>query len=281
MTPHVWFVFLLHSNSRAVAVSVDASPCSKSGFLLVTLSIQNTITSWNNFGRWQGWFECRKGPTVCADRNPKMWLANGSTANLTFVYEPDFLNLGTGMGDYRMRFLGTSTAVNAALQQLQIRGSSLGSNILKIEVEDRPAAFAYAVRFDEFWNPKSLFRTEIGMSVEQAQLACKYVAAHTPPPPPCPASARHALHLSQSELAWGRRCYGFQFLPTQAYNQAVAQGNTVPSVGSPMTNLQGVLPNVFFYSPTVDVTRTSSYVCVAPLMHPCTRLVTAGAGPTP
>ena len=167
-------------------MSVDASPCSKSGFLLVTLSIQNAITSWNNFGRWQGWFECRKGPTVCADRNPKMWLANGSTANLTFVYEPDFLNLGTGKGDYRMRFLGTTTAVNAALQQLQIRGSSLGSNILKIEVEDRPAAFAYDVRFDEFWNPKSLFRTEIGMSVEQAQLACKYVAAHTPPPCPHP-----------------------------------------------------------------------------------------------
>lgn len=198
MTPRAWFVFLLHSDSRAVAVSVDASPCSKSGFLLVTLSIQNAITSWNNFGRWQGWFECRKGPTVCADRNPKMWLANGSTANLTFVYEPDFLNLGTGKGDYRMRFLGTTTAVNAALQQLQIRGSSLGSNILKIEVEDRPAAFAYDVRFDEFWNPKSLFRTEIGMSVEQAQLACKYVAAHTHPPP---ALIRASRSASQPERA--------------------------------------------------------------------------------
>ena len=64
--------------------------------------------------------------------------------------------------------------VNAALQQLQIRGSSLGSNILKIEVEDLPSVFTYDVRFDEFWNPKTLFRTETDMSLEQAQLACKY-----------------------------------------------------------------------------------------------------------
>lgn len=41
-------------------MSVDVSPCSKSGLLLVTLSIQSVITSWNNFGRWQGWFECRQ-----------------------------------------------------------------------------------------------------------------------------------------------------------------------------------------------------------------------------
>ena len=95
---------------------------------------------------------------------------------------------------------------------------------------------------------------------------------------PLPSSACHVLRLSQSELAWGRRCYGFQFLPTAAYNQAVAQGNTVPSVGSPLTNLQGVLPNVFFYSPTVDVTKTSSYVCVVPPLHPRTRLVTVGQG---
>ena len=33
---------------------------SKSGSLIVTLSIQSVITSWNNFGRWQGWFECRQ-----------------------------------------------------------------------------------------------------------------------------------------------------------------------------------------------------------------------------
>ena len=64
--------------------------------------------------------------------------------------------------------------VNAALQQLQIRGSSLGSNILKIEVEDYPTAFSYDVRFDEFWDPKALFRTETGMTLDQAQSACKY-----------------------------------------------------------------------------------------------------------
>jgi hypothetical protein len=60
------------------------------------------------------------------------------------------------------------------MQQLQIRGSSLGSNILKIEVEDHPAAFTYDVRFDEFWDPKSLFRTQTDMTLEQAQMACKY-----------------------------------------------------------------------------------------------------------
>ena len=75
--------------------------------------------------------------------------------------------------------------VNAALQQLQIRGSSLGSNILKIEVEDYPTAFTYNVRFDEFWNPKSLFRTEIGMSLEQAQQACKYDAQRITLLPSC------------------------------------------------------------------------------------------------
>ena len=64
--------------------------------------------------------------------------------------------------------------VNYALQELQIRGSSLGSNILKIEVEDYPAAFTYDVRFDEFWNPQSLYRTQTEMTFEQAQLACKY-----------------------------------------------------------------------------------------------------------
>jgi hypothetical protein len=122
------------------------------------------------------------------------------------LYEPDFWNLGSGKGDYRMRFLGTTDAVpkivdvsqllsvascssseyfvfdalhvclqvNYAFQALQIRGSSLGSNILKVEVEDYPAAFTYDVRFDEFWNPQSLFRTQTEMSLEQAQLACKY-----------------------------------------------------------------------------------------------------------
>ena len=75
-------------------------------------------------------------------------------------------------------------------------------------------------------------------------------------PPVC-----HIMCFSTSETVWGRRCYGFQFLPTSSYNQAAAQGNTVPSVGSPFTNLQGVLPNVYFYSPTVDVTKTSTYMC--------------------
>ena len=54
----------------------------------------------------------QQGPAVCAARNPKLWLTNGSTANLTFVYEPDFWNLGSGKGDYRMRFLGTTGAVS-------------------------------------------------------------------------------------------------------------------------------------------------------------------------
>jgi hypothetical protein len=62
------------------------------------------------------------------------------------------------------------------LQRLQIRGSSLGSNILKIEVEDHPAAFSYDIRVDEFWNPNALFRTLTNMTLEQAQLACKYAS---------------------------------------------------------------------------------------------------------
>jgi hypothetical protein len=53
-----------------------------------------------------------QGPTICAARNPKLWLTNGSTSNLTFLYEPDFWNIGTGKGDYRMRFLGTAGAVS-------------------------------------------------------------------------------------------------------------------------------------------------------------------------
>jgi hypothetical protein len=78
-----------------------------------------------------------------------------------------FANIST---EYSLIYL----QVNAALQQLQIRGSSLGSNILKIEVEDYPAAFSYDVRVDEFWNPNALFRTMTDMTLEQAQLACKY-----------------------------------------------------------------------------------------------------------
>jgi hypothetical protein len=41
-----------------------------------------------------------------------MWLTSGAAANLTFVYEPDFWNLGTGKGDYRMRFLGSAKAAS-------------------------------------------------------------------------------------------------------------------------------------------------------------------------
>ena len=67
-----------------------------------------------------------------------------------------------------------SVQVNYALQELQVRGHSLGSNILKIEVDDYPAAFSYDVRYDEFWNPQSLFRTQTDMTLEQAQSACKY-----------------------------------------------------------------------------------------------------------
>jgi hypothetical protein len=68
--------------------------------------------------------------------------------------------------------------VNYALQQLEIRGSSLGSNILKIEVEDYAARFTYEVRTNEFWDPKSMFRTETDMSLEHAQLACKCGTSH-------------------------------------------------------------------------------------------------------
>jgi hypothetical protein len=53
-----------------------------------------------------------QGPIICAARNPKLWLTNGSISNLTFLYEPDFWNIGTGKGDYRMRFLGTVGAVS-------------------------------------------------------------------------------------------------------------------------------------------------------------------------
>ena len=131
---HFFFGKFLSWISRRIAkgtVSVDASACSKSGLLLVTLSIQSVMTSWNNFGRWQGWFECRQvvlfrlgahvfqphwivvqGPAICAARNPTLWLTNGSASNLTFLYEPDFWNIGTGKGDYRMRFLGTTSAVS-------------------------------------------------------------------------------------------------------------------------------------------------------------------------
>ena len=81
----------------------------------------------------------------------------------------------------------------------------------------------------------------------------------------CFYSGHHVVTLiffSKSEIVWGRRCYGFQFLPTSAYLQAVAQQNIVPSVGGPITNFQGVkLPNVYFYSPTVHSLKTSSYGC--------------------
>lgn len=143
--------------------------------------------------------------------------------------------------------------VNFALQELQIRGSSLGSNILKVEVEDYPAAFTYDVRFDEFWNPQSLFRTQTDISFEQAQLACKYDThiwiqfnhfSELLNTGPC---------FSKSEIVWGHRCYGFQFIPTNAFNQA-------RNAGSSIATLQDIkLSIVYFYQPPVKVQKIGSY----------------------
>ena len=103
--------------------------------------------------------------------------------------------------------------VNAALQQLQIRGSSLGSNILKIEVEDLPSVFTYDVRLDEFWNPKTLFRTETDMSLEQAQLACKYELLLFRASFVCFETSNIDFVLARARLCGGADVMAFNFFP--------------------------------------------------------------------
>lgn len=77
--------------SVSVALTTRPSQCDTTGLLRVSITIQNVVSSWENYFRDRGsfWFECVSGPSVCSSTNPSFSLA--STAGLTFIYEPKFM----------------------------------------------------------------------------------------------------------------------------------------------------------------------------------------------
>ena len=76
---------LKNSGEYIIPFEITESGCSMSGKIRVELVVQNVNSSWSNFGRWMGWFQCRQGPTVCEKQNPLLSL--NSTVGLTFISE--------------------------------------------------------------------------------------------------------------------------------------------------------------------------------------------------
>ena len=202
----------------------------------VTLAIQNAnysrtdIPIINASGPHMDWFECRAGAWYCAPRCPLLTLNNatGALRNLTFWYDQTHRHLGDGVRDYRMTFSGPYTAVSAALSNLTVEfpwlnmsydgrdqippwpfstwprtgRTFLGSNILRVRIEDVPAAYTYTAIPDRMWTVDGAYKILNLLS----------------------------LDLAKAECSRDLSCYGFQWI-TSAQRQQIFDQQQYPSMG--------------------------------------------------
>jgi hypothetical protein len=219
-----------------VQAAVSPSGCEETGEWKVTLAIQNAnysrtdIPIANASGYHMDWFECRSGAWFCAQRSPRLSLDNstGVLRNLTFWYDQVHRHRGDGVGDYRMTFSGPRAAVRAALANITVEfpwldmrydgqdqippwpfeswprtgRTFLGSNILRIRVEDVPAEHGYDARADRMWTVDGAYKILRLLDLAQARDECN------------------------RDLS----CYGFQWL-TSAQRQQVFDQQQYPSMG--------------------------------------------------
>jgi hypothetical protein len=186
-----------HDGKYNIPFQIVESGCSLSGKIRVEMVVQNSNSSWNNFGRWMGWFQCRQGPTICSQQNPSLTL--NSTVGLTFIAQPDYWHVGDGVNDYRMLFEGTLSDVQRAMRTVLFDGNMngkymLGSNIINVLIKDVEANFQYSEITDIFWAPNGIFQMSCGKSVDESKLMC-----------------------TNSVYTHNSLCYGFHFLTAEQY----------------------------------------------------------------
>jgi hypothetical protein len=201
-----------NSGDFVIPFEIVESGCSMSGRIRVEMVVQNVNSSWTNFGRWMGWFQCRQGPTICVKQNPSLSL--NSTTGLTFISQPDYWNIGDGTNDYRMMFEGSLDDVRKAMSFVTFRGKTngydmLGSNIINVIINDVEVNVQYAEETNVFWAPNGLFQTSCGISVQQSKVLCS-----------------NAVYTMNSI------CYGFHFLTAQQYTASV-RSNYISGTGIP------------------------------------------------
>jgi len=192
---------LQNSGDHVIPFGIAESGCSMSGKIRVELVVQNVNSSWANFGRWMGWFQCRQGPIICANQNPLLSL--NSTVGLTFITQPDYWNIGDGVNDYRMMFEGSLSNVRQAMSAVRFRSKSsgidmLGSNIINVLIKDVEYNVQYSESTNVFWAPSGIFQAVCGISIEQSKTNCA-----------------NAVYTMSSI------CYGFHYLEAQQYTASV------------------------------------------------------------
>lgn len=217
---------LKNSGDFVIPFEILESGCSVNGRIRIQLVVQNVNSSWTNFGRWMGWFQCRQGPTICAKQNPTLSL--NSTTGLTFISEPDYWNIGDGINDYRMTFEGALNDVKKAMSGVTFRSKTngrdmLGSNIINVYISDVEANVQYTESTNVFWAPNGIFHTSCGISIEQSKALCA-----------------NAVQTMNSI------CYGFHFLQSSQYDASVRSNYVSGSGIAPPACLPGQTLALFY-----------------------------------
>jgi predicted outer membrane repeat protein len=218
-----------------VQMQTASSGCNETTKYKVTIAITNANHSRLNLpiaevdGYRMDWFECRDGKWYCKNRHPMLTLdnANGARDRLNFHYDQIHRHLSDGIQDYRMTFTGEHADVASVLSNITVEfpwldesgterqgseepwpfktwprtGRSLiGSNILRVRIEDVPADYIFEEKAHQMWTVKGAYRYA-RLEIGEAKLEC------------------------QNDPT----CYGFQYLTTNQLAGIVEQ-QVLPSV---------------------------------------------------
>ena len=216
-----------------VQLTTAPSGCNETEKYKVTLAITNANNSRMNIpvaevdGYHMDWFECRDGAWYCDSRHPMLTLdnSNGARDRLNFHYDQVHRHLSDGVQDYRMTFTGTHQDITDAISNVTVEfpwlnqdyttshepwpfktwprtgRSLLGSNILRMTIEDIPAEYSFEEKADVMWT---------------VQGAYSY--------------ARRTKTQAKEDCIADPSCYGFQYLEIAQLDGIVEQ-KQLPSIG--------------------------------------------------
>ena len=170
------------------------------------MAIQNANYSRTNIpratvaGYEMDWFECQAGAWYCELRNPRLTLDNsrGAVGRLRFWYDQEHRHLGDGDKDYRMTFSGSYADVSDAISNITVEfpwldeayagagqivpwpfeswprtgRSFLGSNVLRVRMEDVPSEYDYVARNNRMWTVQGVYRVQRLGSLQEAKTIC-------------------------------------------------------------------------------------------------------------
>ena len=186
-----------------VQLTTSPSGCNETVTYKVTLALTNANNSRVNIpiakrdGYHMDWFECRDGAWYCENRHGMITLnnENGVLDRLNFHYDQRHRHLADGIQDYRMTFSGTHADIELALSNVTLEfpwldqnakrseepwpfktwprtgRSLLGSNILRMRIEDMPAEYSYTAQANQMWTVTGAYRYA-KLELVQAEFEC-------------------------------------------------------------------------------------------------------------